>query len=200
MGNEELWQRMLSGKMYNDLSSELTKKRRDAVLLTNRYNNSYGEEQRVRESILREILGDMGENVNFEPNFRCEFGSNICIGNNFFANFDCVILDCNRVVIGNNALFGPRVGLYAGNHAIHPDDRVAGGCYSKPITIGDNVWVGAGVHIMGGITIGKNSIIGAGSVVTTDIPENVIAAGVPCRIIREITEEDRDPAFQSSLL
>ena len=104
MGNEELWQRMLSGKMYNDLSSELTKKRRDAVLLTNRYNNSYGEEQRVRESILREILGDMGENVNFEPYFRCEFGSNICIGNNFFANFDCVILDCNRVVIGNKML------------------------------------------------------------------------------------------------
>ena len=77
---------------------------------------------------------------------------------------------------------------------------MAGGCYSKPITIGDNVWVGAGVHIMGGVTIGKNSIIGAGSVVTTDIPENVIAAGVPCRIIREITEEDRDPEFQSSLM
>lgn len=137
----------------------------------------------------------MGENVNFEPDFRCEFGSNIFIGNNFFANFDCVILDCNRIVIGNNVLFGPSVGLYAGNHATHPEDRVAGGCYSKPITIGDNVWVGAGVHIMGGVTIGRNSIIGAGSVVTKDIPENVIAAGVPCRMIREITEEDRNPDF-----
>lgn len=163
--------------------------------MTNRYNRSYGEAQRVRESILRDILGGMGENVNFEPDFRCEFGFNIFIRNNFFANFDCVIWDCNRIVIGNNVLFGPRVGLYAGNHAIHPEDRVAGGCYSKPITIGDNVWVGAGVHIMGGVTIGRNSIIGAGSVVTKDIPENVIAAGVPCRMIREITEEDRNPDF-----
>ena len=195
MEDEKLWQRMLSGKMYNDLSSELMKKRNDVVLLTNRYNRSYGEAQRVRESILRDILGGMGENVNFEPDFRCEFGSNIFIGNNFFANFDCVILDCNRIVIGNNVLFGPRVGLYAGNHAIHPEDRVAGGCYSKPITIGDNVWVGAGVHIMGGVTIGRNSIIGAGSGVTKDIPENVIAAGVPCRMIRKITEEDRNPDF-----
>lgn len=195
MEDEKLWQRMLSGKMYNDLSSELMRKRNDVVLLTNRYNRSYGEAQRVRESILRDILGGMGENVIFEPDFRCEFGSNIFIGNNFFANFDCVILDCNRIVIGNNVLFGPRVGLYAGNHAIHPEDRVAGGCYSKPITIGDNVWVGAGVHIMGGVTIGRNSIIGAGSVVTKDIPENVIAAGVPCRMIREITEEDRNPDF-----
>lgn len=195
MEDEKLWQRMLSGKMYNDLSSELMRKRNDVVLLTNRYNRSYGEAQRVRESILRDILGGMGENVNFEPDFRCEFGSNIFIGNNFFANFDCVILDCNRIVIGNNVLFGSRVGLYAGNHATHPEDRVAGGCYSKPITIGDNVWVGAGVHIMGGVTIGRNSIIGAGSVVTKDIPENVIAAGVPCRMIREITEEDRNPDF-----
>lgn len=195
MEDEKQWQRMLSGKMYNDLSSELMRKRNDVVLLTNRYNRSYGEAQRVRESILRDILGGMGENVNFEPDFRCEFGSNIFIGNNFFANFDCVILDCNRIVIGDNVLFGPRVGLYAGNHATHPEDRVAGGCYSKPITIGDNVWVGAGVHIMGGVTIGRNSIIGAGSVVTKDIPENVIAAGVPCRMIREITEEDRNPDF-----
>lgn len=195
MEDEKLWQRMLSGKMYNDLSSELMRKRNDVVLLTNHYNRSYGEAQRVRESILRDILGGMGENVNFEPDFRCEFGSNIFIGDNFFANFDCVILDCNRIVIGNNVLFGPRVGLYAGNHAIHPEDRVAGGCYSKPITIGDNVWVGAGVHIMGGVTIGRNSIIGAGSVVTKDIPENVIAAGLPCRMIREITEEDRNPDF-----
>lgn len=195
MEDEKLWQRMLSGKMYNDLSSELMRKRNDVVLLTNRYNRSYGEAQRVRESILRDILGGMGENVNFEPDFRCEFGSNIFIGNNFFANFDCVILDCNRIVIGDNVLFGPRVGLYAGNHAIHPEDRVAGGCYSKPITIGDNVWVGAGVHIMGGVTIGRNSIIGAGSVVTKDIPENMIAAGLPCRMIREITEEDRNPDF-----
>lgn len=97
----------------------------------------------------------MGNNVNFEPNFRCEFGINIIIGDNFFANFDCVMLDCNQITIGNNVLLGPRVGIYTGNHATHPDDRIAGGCYAQPVTIKDNVWIGAGVHILGGVTIEK---------------------------------------------
>lgn len=194
-----LHQQMLSGKMYNDLAPVLIKKRNRAVLLTNQYNNSYGKPALIREEILRKILGSMGNNVNFEPNFRCEFGINIIIGDNFFANFDCVMLDCNQITIGNNVLLGPRVGIYTGNHATHPDDRIAGGCYAQPVTIKDNVWIGAGVHILGGVTIGKNSIIGAGSVVTKDIPDNVIAAGIPCKIIRNITEQDKDPYFLSSL-
>lgn len=188
---ELLRQQMLSGSMYNDLSPELAQKRKQTVLMTNRYNNSYEEDAGFRENILRQFLHQIGKNVHFEPNFRCEFGFNITIGNNFFANFDCIMLDCNRITIGNNVLFGPRVGLYTGNHATHPEERIAGGCYAHPITIEDNVWIGAGVHIMGGVTIGKNSIIGAGSVITKDIPSNVIAAGVPCKVIREITEEDR---------
>ena len=101
------------------------------------------------------------------------------------------MLDGNLITIGDNVLLGPRVGLYTANHALDPQERLMGGCYAHPIVIEDNVWVGAGVHIMGGVTVGGNSVIGAGSVVTKSIPENVIAAGVPCKVIREITDEDK---------
>lgn len=191
MTDKRLYEQMLSGAMYDDLSPELVQRREQAVFLTNEYNQSYGKPGEFREALLRKFLGHIGDNVHFEPNFRCEFGFNISIGDNFFANFDCIMLDGNRITIGNNVLLAPRVGLYTANHALDPQERAAGGCYARPITIEDNVWVGAGVHIMGGITIGRNSIIGAGSVVTKDIPANVIAGGVPCKVIREITEQDK---------
>ena len=127
----------------------------------------------------------------FEPTFRCEFGFNISIGNNFYANFDCVMLDGGGIEIGDNVLLGPKVGIYTSNHAIHPAERVVGGCYAKKVVIKDNVWVGAGVHINQGVTIGENSIIGAGSVVTKYIPPNVVAAVVPCKVLRLITDNDR---------
>ena len=191
MENRELYERMLSGTMYNDLSTELVQRREQVVFLTNDYNSTYGKPKEVREALLRNLLKGIGENVHFEPNFRCEFGFNITIGNNFFANFDCIMLDGNLITIGDNVLLGPRVGLYTANHALDPQERLMGGCYAHPIVIEDNVWVGAGVHIMGGVTVGRNSVIGAGSVVTKSIPENVIAAGVPCKVIREITDEDK---------
>lgn len=182
---------MLSGKMYNDLTDELVKQREQTVFLTNEYNRSFGQEGVYREAILRKFLKSIGEEVHFEPNFRCEFGFNITIGNHFYANFDCIMLDANTITIGNHVLIGPRVGLYTANHAIDAGERIAGGCYARPIVIGDGVWVGGNVDIMGGVTIGENSIIGAGSVVTKSIPPNVIAAGTPCRVIREITEQDK---------
>ena len=188
MENRELYERMLSGTMYNDLSTELVQRREQVVFLTNDYNSTYGKPKEVREALLRNLLKGIGENVHFEPNFRCEFGFNITIGNNFFANFDCIMLDGNLITIGDNVLLGPRVGLYTANHALDARERIMGGCYAHPIVIEDNVWIGAGVHIMGGVTIGRNSVIGAGSVVTKDVPENVIAAGVPCKVIREITD------------
>ena len=191
MENKELRERMVSGKMYNDLSVELVQRREQAVFLTNDYNSTYGKPKEVREALLRKLLRCIGSSVHFEPNFRCEFGFNISIGNNFFANFDCIMLDGNLITIGDNVLLGPRVGLYTANHALDPQERLMGGCYAHPIVIEDNVWVGAGVHIMGGVTVGRNSVIGAGSVVTKSIPENVIAAGVPCKVIREITDEDK---------
>ena len=191
MDSKDTYRQMLSGEMYNDLSTELVRQREHVVFLTNKYNASYGKPKEVRETLLRKILKEIGNNVHFEPAFRCEFGFNISIGHNFFANFDCIMLDGNLITIGNNVLFAPRVGLYTANHAIDPQERIMGGCYARPITIGDNVWIGAGVHVMGGVTIGKNSVIGAGSVVTKDIPENVIAAGVPCKVVRKITEQDK---------
>lgn len=184
-------EQMLSGEMYNDLLPELVVQRERTVFLTNEYNSSFGKERKDREDILRKIVKSIGNNVHFEPNFRCEFGFNITIGNDFYANYDCILLDGNLITIGNNVLFGPRVGIYTANHAIDPAERIAGGCYSRPVVMGNNVWVGANVDIMGGVTIGNNSIIGAGSVVTKDIPDNVIAAGVPCKVIREITEKDK---------
>lgn len=182
---------MLSGKMYNDLTDELVKQREQTVFLTNEYNRSFGQEGVYREAILRKFLKSIGEEVHFEPNFRCEFGFNITIGNHFYANFDCIMLDANTITIGDHVLIGPRVGFYTANHAIDAGERIAGGCYARPIVIGDGVWVGGNVDIMGGVTIGENSIIGAGSVVTKSIPPNVIAAGTPCRVIREITEQDK---------
>ena len=188
---EEQRQFILSGAMYNDLTQELVQARERAVRLTTAYSESYGQPQKEQEKILKELLGSVGENPYFEPGFRCEFGYNISIGNHFYANFDCVMLDGGGIEIGDNVLFGPRVGIYTSNHALDAEERMAGACYAKKVTIGNRVWIGAGVHINQGVTIGDNTVIGSGSVVTSDIPANVVAAGVPCRVIREITEKDK---------
>ena len=180
-----------TGRMYNDLTPELIEARRRAVLLSTEYNASFGRPQPERESILRRLLGAVGEGCHFEPTFRCEFGDNIRIGDNFYANFDCVMLDGGDITIGNNVLFGPRVGIYTSNHAIDATERAAGACYAKPVTIGNNVWLGGGVTINQAVTIGENAIIGSGSVVTKPIPANVIAVGSPARVLRDITEADK---------
>lgn len=191
MNLEQQRQLVLSGQMYNDLTKELVSARERAVLLTNAYNASFGKPQEEREQILKQLLKSMGTDVYFEPNFRCEFGYNISIGNHFYANFDCVMLDGGGIEIGDHVLFGPRVGIYTSNHAVDPWERANGACYAKPVKIGNNVWIGAGVHINQGVTIGDNTIIGSGSVITKDIPANVVAAGIPCKVIREVTEKDK---------
>ncbi|MCD8121263.1 MAG: sugar O-acetyltransferase [Clostridiales bacterium] len=195
MNFEEQRCRVMSGLMYNDLTKELIEARKTAVELTDAYNASYGQPPEVREPLLRKILGQMGEDVFFEPSFRCEFGYNIKIGNHFYANFDCVMLDGGGIEIGDHVLFGPRVSIYTSRHAYDASERAAGACFSKEVTIGNNVWVGGGVHMDYGITIGDNTIIGAGSVITRDIPANVVAAGVPCRVIREIRPEEKTDYF-----
>ncbi|GIE98441.1 sugar O-acetyltransferase [Paractinoplanes rishiriensis] len=182
---------MLTGRMYNDLTPELVQARQDTVLLTTGYNDSFGRPQAEREAILRRLLRAVGEGCHFEPTFRCEFGFNISVGDHFYANFDCVLLDGGGITIGDHVLFGPRVGVYTSNHAIDAAERVAGGCYAKPVTIGDHVWVGGDVVINQGVTIGAGSIVGSGSVVTRSVPAGVIAAGNPARVLRPITEADR---------
>lgn len=191
MNLEEQKAFILSGKMYNDLTPELVNAREQTVFLTNEYNASFGRPAEEREAILKKLLKSIGTDVHFEPVFRCEFGYNISIGNHFYANFDCVMLDGGGIEIGDHVLFGPRVGIYTSNHGTDAWERINGACYAKLVKIGNNVWVGAGVHINQGVTIGDNAIIGSGSVVTKDIPANVIAAGVPCKVIREITEADK---------
>ena len=191
MNIKEKFTFMKTGKMYNDLDQEIVAFREKTVLKTNEYNQSFGLSSVVRQKILEELLGSAGKNVHFEPTLRCEFGVNIHIGDDFYANFDCVLLDAGGITIGNNVLFGPRVGLYTANHAFDAEERRNGGCFAKPIKVGNNVWIGAGVHIMPGVTIGDNTIIGSGSIVTSNIPSNVIATGSPCKVLREITEEDK---------
>ena len=191
MNLEEQRQFILAGNMYNDLTEELVKARENTVLLTNEYNASFGRPAEEREAILRKLLKAIGTDVYFEPNFRCEFGYNISIGDHFYANFDCVMLDGGGIDIGDHVLFGPRVGIYTSNHAVDAWERANGACYARPVKIGNHVWVGAGVHINPGVTIGDNTIIGSGSVITKNIPANAIAAGVPCKVIRGITEADK---------
>ncbi|MFU8873835.1 sugar O-acetyltransferase [Micromonospora sp. SL4-19] len=184
-------ERILSGRMYNDLTDELVQARQRAVLLTIEYNDSFGQPQEQREAILRRLLRAVGRECHFEPTFRCEFGFNISVGDNFYANFDCVMLDGGGINIGDHVLFGPRVGIYTSNHAVDAAERAAGACYAKPVTIGDHVWIGGGVTINQGVTIGDNTIIGSGSVVTRSIPSGVIAVGSPARVLREITDADK---------
>ncbi len=136
------------------------------------------------------------ENIYFEPPFHCEYGNHIEVGENFYANVNCIMLDVGKITIGDNVLFGPNVSIYTAGHPIHPESRNSGYEYGIPVTIGSNVWIGGSCVILPGVSIGNNVVIGAGSVVTKDIPDNVCAAGNPCRVIREITDTDRPFYFK----
>lgn len=193
---EEQKARIASGKMYCDLTPELVGARRDAVILTNAYNELYGKDQEEkRVDILHKLFHKVGENPFLEPGFRCEFGFNITVGDDFYANFGCVMLDPGEIIIGDHVLFGPRVGIYTSRHAFDAEERAAGACFAKPVKIGNRVWIGGGVHIDQGVTIGDDTIIGAGSIITRDIPSGVVAFGSPCRVFREIREDERTDYF-----
>ena len=155
------------------------------------FNNCSPEEGEKAARLIKEILGKTGENAWIEAPFHCDYGYNIEVGENFFANYNLCILDVGKVRIGKNAQIAPNVAIYTAGHPIHPDSRNSGYEYGIDVTIGDNVWLGGNTVIMPGVTIGNNVVIGGGSVVTKDIPDNVIAVGNPCRVIRQITEEDR---------
>lgn len=185
------WDKMLNQEVYNDFDQELFNKRVEAKKLFKAYNKTSDDEIELRKELMSKLFKKVGNNVWIEPDFRCEFGKNISIGNNVYINFGCIILDCNLVSIGDNTLIGPNAGIYAANHSIYYEDRINGGCVGKPITIGKNVWLGGDVKIVPGVSIGDNSIIGTGSIVTKDIPSNVIAVGNPCHVVRKITIEDK---------
>lgn len=188
MSNKE---KMLNGEYYISWDEELTLEREKAKDLLFEFNNTRPSLRAEREEIIRNMFGGVGKNCWIESPFNCDFGYNITVGDNFYTNTNCCILDCAKVTIGNNVWIGPNVGIYTPNHAFDSKERSDGYERSLPIVIGDNVWIGGGVNIIGGVTIGGNSIIGAGSVVTKDIPSGVIVAGNPAKIIREITEKDK---------
>lgn len=179
------------GEVYDDLRPELVAARERAVLASNAYNASFGRPAEEREALLRELVASAGQGAHFEPTFRVEFGDGIHLGERFYANFDCVMLDGAGITIGDEVLFGPRVALYTTNHLLDPVERAAGGCLAAPISIGHRVWLGGGVNVLPGVTIGDGAVIGTGSVVTRDVPAGVVAVGSPARIVREITEADR---------
>ncbi|MEE6273002.1 sugar O-acetyltransferase [Georgenia wangjunii] len=182
---------ILSGAMYNDLTDELVHAREQTVLATDRYNASFGQPADVREAILGELLARVGSRVHVEPTFRCEFGFHITVGDDVYVNFDAVMLDGGGITIGDRVLIGPRVGIYTSNHALDPAERAAGACYAKPVVLGDDVWIGGDVTINQGVTIGDGAVIGSGSVVTRSVPARTVAAGVPARVLRTITDADR---------
>lgn len=160
------------------------------------YNHLPPEKWDQQSQMLKDIFGKTGEHLWIEAPFHCDYGKNIEIGEEFFANYNMIILDVGRVKIGDRVQFAPNVSLYTAGHPIHPDSRNSGYEYGIDITIGNNVWIGGNTCVMPGVTIGDNAVIGAGSVVTKDIPANVVAVGNPCKVIREITEEDRHYYFK----
>lgn len=180
-------EKMLRGELYDASDPQLVQERLRARELLKALNDSRADEHDKRQALLGELLGAMGEAVHVESPFYCDYGSNILIGNRVFLNFNCIILDCNVVRIGDNAQIGPAVQIYAATHPLEAAERIKGPELGYPITIGDNVWIGGGAIIGPGVTIGDNTTIGAGSVVLRDVPADVFAAGNPCRVIRQLT-------------
>ena len=185
-------EKMLAGMLYNANGDvELIRERaacKDLCQELNQIQPSQGEEQRM---LLRKLLGTICGSFEIVTPFWCDYGYNISIGDNFFMNHNGVVLDAAQVTFGNNVFIGPSCGFYTAGHPLDAVQRRQGMEYARPITIGNDVWIGGGVQVVPGVTIGDNVVIGAGSVVTRDIPSGVVAAGSPCRVLRAITADDR---------
>ena len=185
------YEKMISSKLYNSTDLELIKLRNKAQELCYEYNLLRPSDKDNQQDIMNRLLGSIGSKYEIRAPFYCDYGFNISIGDNFFSNFNTVFIDCSRIVIGNNVMFGPNCCIDGAGHPTDSVRRNEGYEYAYPITIEDDVWLGSGVHIMPGVTIGRGCVIGAGSIVTKDIPPYSLAVGNPCHVIREITDEDR---------
>ncbi len=174
---------MLAGELYDASDEELSGMRVTARALLSKYNMLLAGTAEEKQELLRRLLGKCST-LNIEPPFFCDYGKHILVGDNFYMNFNCVILDCAWVKIGNNVQFGPAVQIYAAYHPLKASERIKGPELAGPITIGDNVWIGGGAIVCPNVTIGDNTTIGAGSVVTRSVPAGVFAAGNPCRVIK----------------
>jgi maltose O-acetyltransferase len=182
-------EKMLRGELYNPLDPELVQARNRARELCQELNATRaGQEERRR--ILRRLFGQGGDTVWMQPPFYCDYGTNIELGERVYFNFNCVVLDVARVIVGDYTLFGPAVQIYTATHPLDATLRRRQE-FAKPISLGSDVWIGGGAILCPGVQIGSRSVIGAGSVVTRDIPEGVVAAGNPCRVIRSLSDSDR---------
>jgi len=183
--------RMLRGELYIADDPQLAADNARAQRLLDRYNATGNDEQEERDELLRSLLGGVGEGVMVKPSFRCDYGTPITIGAGTFVNYDCVMLDVAPIAIGAACQIATRVQLLTATHPIDPDARRAGWESGAPITLGDNVWLGGGVIVCPGVTIGSDTVVGAGAVVTRDLPAGVVALGAPARVHRRIGAGDR---------
>lgn len=176
-------------ELYDPFEPERARARARAKTLLARYNRSDEDERSHRKSLLRELFGRVGPGATIEPPFHCDYGSNIAVGEHFYANTGCVVLDCEAVEIGARVKLGPGVQLLAVSHPLEAAQRALGLEYGEPITIGDDVWIGGGAIVLGGVTIGDRAVVGAGSVVTRDVAADAVVAGNPARpLVKENTE------------
>lgn len=181
-------EKMLAGELYDCRDPQLTRERRQARALCQRLNATPPDRPAERAALLQELLG-RATDLDIEPPFFCDYGRNISVGSRVFFNFNCVVLDVMPVTIGDRDLFGPSVQIYTAMHPLDAAQRAAGLEFARPVTIGSDVWVGGGAIICPGVRIGSRTVIGAGSVVTRDIPDDVFAAGNPCRVIKGLQGE-----------
>ena len=183
--------KMLAGELYDaNYDKELIKDRYKAKDICFEYNNLKPSDFEGKDKMIKKLFAKTGEPITVEQTFWCDYGYNIEIGNNFFLNHNCTILDAGKVIFGDHVFIGPDCGFYTVNHPFDVKKRNEGLEYAQPIRIGNHVWIGGGVRVMPGVTIGDNTIIGGGSVVTKDIPKNCLAFGNPCKVIRKITTSD----------
>ena len=179
-------EKMLRGELYDASDPKLVADRRRARELTRRYNDTApGDEERRRE-LLADLFGTLRGSCTVEPPFRCDYGYNIRVGDGFYANFDCVVLDVCPVEFGENCLLGPGVHVYTATHPLDAETRAEGPEYGKPVSVGDDVWVGGGAVVNPGVTVGDGSVVGSGAVVTEDVPEGVVVQGNPATVVKEL--------------
>lgn len=183
-------EKMAADLLYDaNYDRELMEARTRCKDICHEFNSLYPSEEEKQKGLLKGLLGKTGEEFRVTAPFWCDYGFNIELGENFYVNHNCVILDCAKVTFGDNVFVGPDCGFYTAGHPIDAKQRNQGLEYARPIHVGDNVWIGGGVRVLPGVSIGEGAVIGSGSVVTKDIPPRVIAAGNPCRVMREIKEE-----------
>jgi maltose O-acetyltransferase len=179
-------QKMLAGEMYDPMDAVLVKDRLDARIKFQEINAITDERKAERDQKFNDLMGKVGKGLWIEPPFYCDYGYNIKLGDNVFMNYNCCILDVMEVSIGNNVMFAPNVQLYTATHPLEAKARNSGREYAKPISIGNDVWIGGGAIVCPGVNIGNGVVVGAGAVVTKDVPNNVFIAGNPAKVIRMI--------------